>query len=176
MPQWVNCCGTQKLISQYLRKLFLSDQPLSIVVPVCAGVSVFCVCVYTQYNKSIATTNATHIALPLLKSLKHILAPSHGPPTRYVKLRVAHAQGMPGTFSQAPRVSNLGMHYGTCVTHVPWCMLGSLTSGFLWSRWRGKRSRHSRRMRNPPFYVSGKRPIEGVISNLNSWGPFYHLG
>ena len=26
-------------------------------------------------------------------------------------------------------------------------------------RWRGKRSRHSRRMRNPQFYVSGKRPI-----------------
>ena len=24
---------------------------------------------------------------------------------------------------------------------------------------RGKRSRHSRRMRNPQFYVSGKRPI-----------------
>ena len=27
-------------------------------------------------------------------------------------------------------------------------------------RWRGKRSRHSRRMRNPQFYVSGKRPME----------------
>ena len=27
------------------------------------------------------------------------------------------------------------------------------------SRWRGKRFRHSRRMRNPQFYVSGKRPV-----------------
>ena len=27
-------------------------------------------------------------------------------------------------------------------------------------RWRGKRSRHSRRMRNPQFCVSGKRPME----------------
>ena len=26
-------------------------------------------------------------------------------------------------------------------------------------RWQGKRSRHSRRMRNPQFYVSGKRPM-----------------
>ena len=26
-------------------------------------------------------------------------------------------------------VSDPGMHYGTCVTHVPWCMSGSLTSG-----------------------------------------------
>ena len=41
----------------------------------------------------------------------------HGPLARYVKLRVAHAPGM----------------------------LGTLTNGSLWSRWRGKRSRHSRR-------------------------------
>ena len=36
----------------------------------------------------------------------------------------------------------------------------SLTSGFLWSQWRGKLSRHSRRMHNPQFHVSGKRPID----------------
>ena len=52
------------------------------------------------------------------------------------------------------------MHNSTCVTHVPWCKQWSLNSGFLWSQWRGKRSRHSRRMRNPQFYVSGKRPME----------------
>ena len=33
------------------------------------------------------------------------------------------------------RVSDPDMHHGTCATHVPGCMLGSLTSGFLWSRW-----------------------------------------
>ena len=38
-------------------------------------------------------------------------------------------------------------------------MPGSLTNGSLWNRWRGTRSRHSRRMRNPQFYVSCKRPI-----------------
>ena len=38
-------------------------------------------------------------------------------------------------------------------------MPGSLTNGFLWSRWRGKRSRHSRHMRDPTFYVSDKRPL-----------------
>ena len=82
----------------------------------------------------------------------------HGPLARYVKLRVAHAPGMVGTFSPPPMVSNTDKHHGTCVTHVPWCMLGSLISGLLWSRWRRKRSRHSRRMRNPQFYVAGKRP------------------
>ena len=87
----------------------------------------------------------------------------HGPLTRYAKLRVAHVLGMPGTFSPPPRVSDPDMHRGTCVTHVPWCMPGSLTSGFLWSQWRGKRSRHSRRMRNPQFCVSGKRPIADTL-------------
>ena len=82
-------------------------------------------------------------------------------PCQKVKLGVAHAPGMPGTWTFSPplRVSDLNMHHGTCVNHVSWCMPGSLTSGFLWSRWRGKHSRHSRRMRYPQFYVSGKRPI-----------------
>ena len=84
---------------------------------------------------------------------------SMGPLARYVKLRVVHAPGMPGTFSPPPRVSDPDMHHGTCVTHVPWCMPGSLTSGFLWNWWRGKRPRHSRCMRNPQFHVSGKRLI-----------------
>ena len=83
----------------------------------------------------------------------------HGPLTRYVNLWVAHAPGMPGTLSPPPRVSDPDMHHGACVTHVPWCMPGSLTRGFLWCQWQGKRSRHSRRMRNPQFYVPGKRHI-----------------
>ena len=42
-------------------------------------------------------------------------------------------------------------------------MPGSLTSGFLWSRWLGKHSRHSRCMRNPQFCVSGKRPMPHFV-------------
>ena len=51
-----------------------------------------------------------------------------------------------------PLVSDPGMHHGTCVTHVPWCMSGSLTR-----RWRGKRSQHYRRMRtrNCTYLVRG---------------------
>ena len=84
-------------------------------------------------------------------------------------MRVAHAPGMPGTFSPPPRVSNPDMHHGTSVTHMPWCMPGSLTSGFLWSRWQGKPSQHSLRMRNLQFYVSGKRPIEVTKWMANEW-------
>ena len=32
-------------------------------------------------------------------------------------------------FQRKPLVSDPGMHHGTCVTHVPWCMSGSLASG-----------------------------------------------
>ena len=71
-----------------------------------------------------------HTSLPVCTPIGAYLA-------RYVKLRVAHAPGIPGTFSSPPRISYPDMHHGTCVTHVPWCMPGSLTSGFLWCRWRG---------------------------------------
>ena len=46
----------------------------------------------------------------------------HEPLARYVKLRVAHAPGMPETSSPPPRVSDPDMS---------WCILGSLTKGFL---------------------------------------------
>ena len=67
--------------------------------------------------------------------------------------------GIAGTFSHPPRISDPDMHHGTCVTHVPWWMQGSLTSRLLWSRFREKRSRLSRRIRNPQFNVSDKRPM-----------------
>ena len=74
---------------------------------------------------------------------------SNGPLARYEKLLIAHAPGVPGMFSPPPRLSDPDMHHGTCVMHVPWCMPGSLTSGFLWGRWREKRYCHPRRMRKP---------------------------
>ena len=40
-----------------------------------------------------------------------------------------------GNVFPTPRVSDPDMHHGTWVTHVPWCMPGSLTSGSLWSHW-----------------------------------------
>ena len=52
-----------------------------------------------------------------------------------------------------------GLAIPTCITARAGCTPESLTSAFLWSRWRGKRSRHSRRMRNPQFDVSGEGPM-----------------
>ena len=52
------------------------------------------------------------------------------------KITSCACAGNAGNVFPAPRVSDPDTHHGTCVTHVPWCMTGSLTSGFLWSRWR----------------------------------------
>ena len=67
-------------------------------------------------------------------STRRLGTSSHGPLTRYAKLRVVPAPVMPGTISppptlRKPLVSDPGMHHGTCATHVPWCMPGSLTRG-----------------------------------------------
>ena len=76
--------------------------------------------------------------LLLVHMMTCLFVKPNGPLARYVILRVAHAPRMPGKFSPPPRFSDPDMHHGTCVTHVPWCMSGSLTSSFLWSRPRGK--------------------------------------
>ena len=68
----------------------------------------------TQINKSKQKTRV------------YITMTSNRPLERYVKLRVAHVPGMPGTFSPPPWVSD----HGTCLTHVPWCMPGSLRVSF----------------------------------------------
>ena len=73
-----------------------------------------------------------------------------------------------------PLVNDPSMHHGTCVTHVQWCMLGSLTRGggemfpaFLahvthvfcpHCLYSVGNKITTTTMRNPQFYVSGKRP------------------
>ena len=84
----------------------------------------------------------------------------NGPLARYVKLRVAYAPG----FSPPQRIGDPDLHHGTCVTNAPWCMSGSLITVSYEGWWRGKRSRHSRRIHNPQLYVSGKRLM--VLTNL----------
>ena len=83
-----------------------------------------------------------------------------GPLARYAKSRVAHTAGMPGTFSPPPtskktaswgsRHASRHVHHARAVMH----------DGIATPRWRGKRSRHSQRLRNLQFYVSGKRPMD----------------
>ena len=102
-------------------------------------------------------------------SLRQLWYRPHGPLARYIKLRVGHAPGMLRMLSSSPRVRDPDMHNSTCTTNVPWCMPESLTSGFLWGCWRAKRSRHSRSMHNPQFYVSGRGPLVSISSPLNMY-------
>ena len=68
------------------------------------------------------------------------LGTCHGLLARYIKLRVAHAPGMPGTFFPrhhwvAIPTCIMARAWRTCRdTHVPWCMPESLTGDFLWNR------------------------------------------
>ena len=64
-------------------------------------------------------------------------------------------------FHREPLVSDPGMHHGTCVTH-----------GMANPRWCGKRSR---RMRNLPFYVSGKRFMFNVCCSLKAISKEKHI-
>ena len=147
--------------------------------PIYCFMSLICVSGWESHwglNKMSANlqTTLSNVFKSWMKTVVLHWSSSHGPLARYVKLRVAHTPGMLGTFSPPSLNSDPDMHHGTCFTHVPWCMPGSLTSGFLWSRWRGKRSRHSRRMRNSQFYVSGKTPmapidINSALVQLKTW-------
>ena len=60
--------------------------------------------------------------------------PSYRPLARYVKLRLRMRrecrERFPRHWFQRKTLSSDPvMHHGTCVTHVPWCMSGLLTSG-----------------------------------------------
>ena len=51
----------------------------------------------------------------------------NGPLSRNEKIRVARFSRH--RLQRKPLASDPGMHHGTSVTHVPWCMSGSLTRG-----------------------------------------------
>ena len=96
--------------------------------------------------------------------------PGHyGPLTRYVILRVAHASGMPGAFFTPPRASDPDMHHGTHVTHVPWCMPGSLTSFEIGGRENVPGIPGACATRNFAYLVRGPYPNPYPITSYGLW-------
>ena len=55
---------------------------------------------------------------------------AHGPLTKYVKLQVVHAPGMPGTLSPPPPVSDPDMDHATCMTFRDACQGRKLAVSF----------------------------------------------
>ena len=76
------------------------------------------------------------VKLKIIKIFPHLLCINQ-PWASYQKRKIAGCAcaGNAGNvfprrrFQRKPLVSDPGMHHGTCVTHVPWCMSGSLTCG-----------------------------------------------
>ena len=117
-----------------------------------------CVCVYSSQLIHYSVDDRNNICVLRLFFHCHSMVNS-GHLASYAKMWVAHAPGMPGTFSPPQRVSDPDLHHGTCVTHVSWCMPGSLTSVSFEVGGGGKRSRHSQRMRNPQFTYLARGPL-----------------
>ena len=89
--------------------------------------------IYRGIYQSLQAALQRHLMILSRGSWGHLISRvllGHGPLARYVKLRVAHAPGMPGTFSPPLPVSDPDMHHGTCITHMPRCMPGSLNVVF----------------------------------------------
>ena len=83
---------------------------------------------------------------------------------------ITNLTGMSGTLSPPPtskqtaswrsRHASRHVRHARAVMHV----------GIANPRWRGKRSQHSRRMHNPQFYVSDKRPMRIPMTTITrSW-------
>ena len=84
----------------------------------------------------------------------------HGPVTRYVKLRFAHAPGMPGTFFRPLTSKETACYWSRHASRHVRDARGVMHVGIADPRWREKRSQYSRHMRNPQFYVYDKRPMD----------------
>ena len=83
----------------------------------------------------------------------------NGSLTRYARSRVAHAPGMPGTFSPPPTSKETASLRSWHASRHVRLARAVMHAGIANLRWRGKRSRQSRFMRKPQFYVSGKKPM-----------------
>ena len=93
----------------------------------------------------------------------------NGPLVGYVKLRVAHAPWMPGTFSR-----HRGLAIPICVRHEPWCMPGSLTSDFLVGGWENVPGiPGASTTRNFTYLVTGL--MHGCISIEHIWSYYIIL-
>ena len=85
------------------------------------------------------------------------------------KLWVVHAPGMPGTFSP-PKKKSL-VSDPACITARAWRTCCDACRDRL-PALAGRPSRHSRRMRNPQFFVSDKKPM---VYTLPAWDPSCQL-
>ena len=90
--------------------------------------------IHKSTHESIQSHDTTNYKAPyLMLYAVHLVTTYHGPLTRYAKLLIAHARGMPRTFSPPPKketASWRSRHASRHVRHARAVMhLGSLTHG-----------------------------------------------
>ena len=91
----------------------------------------------------------------------------HGPLARYVKIRVAHAPGMPGTFSPAANFrGNYYIAIPACITARAWRTCRDACRDRL-PAVTGKTFPAFPAHAQPQFCVSGKRPIDKMIVSFS---------
>ena len=106
---------------------------------------------YFQWTKSRITWNPIYGI-----TWRHSTSYGHGPLTRYAELQIAHAQRKPLVNHPAKEIASKPTRYAS--QHVRHAR-DMMHVGIANPRWRGKRFRHPRRMRNPQLYISSKRPM-----------------
>ena len=114
---------------------------------------------HRKFQNDEAITNRFDIySMTICQNLSFICHHTIRHHTKFVASRVAHAPVMPGTFSPPPtsKETASSRHAPRHVRHVRVVMHVGIAN----QRWRGKRSRHSRRMHNPQFCESGKGPMD----------------
>ena len=97
---------------------------------------------------------------------------SYEPLSRHAKLWVAHASGMPGTFSPPPTSKETASWWSRHASRHERHARAAMHVGIANPQWSGKRSWHSWRICIPQFYVSGKRPMacHSTILPTGQWG------
>ena len=100
---------------------------------------------------------------PINDCVLYYIAIVHGPLTRYVKLQVAHAPGMPGTFSYAADFNgNRYLATPACITARAWRTCRDACRDRLHAV-TGKTFPAFPAHAHPQFCVSGKRPMQFSI-------------
>ena len=125
---------------------------------------------YTFYQKSHTCTIHVADSGPWLKSADCISTMGLLPDTqnRWLRMRRECRKRFPRPPTSRETGSYRSRHASRHVRHARAVMHAGIAN----PRCRGKRSRHSRRMRNPQFYVSGKRPmVESYSTQCNTRWP-----
>ena len=133
-------------------------------------------CDTQNYHQRPSRISCFGLAIMGVTCFPYSLTLSHRPVRRNVKLWVAHVPGIPVTFpppstsketaSSRSRHASRHVRDARAVMHV----------GIANLRWRGKRSRHSRRMRNLQCYLSDRRSMVVTVESFGVRGQIGKLG